>query len=97
MLELVLAIGVEALRLIPLVLALYLPGLVGLVLLKERGEGYKAKAAAVLVLGFGLILFINIVFTGDSASQVVSILALTLVQAAIALLLAYLTVYKLAD
>lgn len=97
MLELVLAVGVEALRLIPLILALYLPALVALVLLKERGEGYKAKAAAVLVLGAGLVLFVNIVFTGNSVSQDVGIIALGMVQFAVALLLAYLTVYKLAD
>jgi hypothetical protein len=90
-------LGVEALRLIPLVLALYFPALIGLVLLKERGEGYKAKAAAVFALGFGLILFTNVVFTSVSASQVTAILTLALIQIAVALLLAYLTVYKLAD
>jgi hypothetical protein len=95
--EQLLAVGVEVLRLIPLILALYLPAVMGLVLLKERGEGYKAKAAAVFVLGFGLILLIHVIFTSVSALQVTGTLVLALVQIAVALLLAFFTVYRLAD
>jgi hypothetical protein len=95
--EQLIALGVEVLRLVPLVLALYLPALAGLALWKERGEGYKTKAALVLVLGLGVVIAIHLIFTSVSALQVTETLALSLVQAAVALLLAHLTVYKLAD
>lgn len=97
MVEQLLGLGVEILRLIPLILALYFPALMGLVLLKERGESHRAKAAAVFVLGFGVILSIHVVFTSVSALQVTGVLALALVQIAVALALAFVTVYRLAD
>lgn len=87
----------EVLRLVPLVLAFYLPALLGMALLKERGESYKTKAVVVFLLGFGGILALQVVFTSVSALQVLGIVALALIQILVALLLAALTVYKLAD
>jgi hypothetical protein len=92
-----LGLGVEVLRLVPLILAFYVPALVGMVLLKERGESYKVKAALIFVLGFGGIVAVQLLLRSGSALQVAQTVALSLVQIAAALLLAALTVYKLAD
>ncbi len=40
---------VEILRLVPLILAFYIPALLGMAILKERGEGYRSKVAFVFV------------------------------------------------
>ncbi len=90
-------LAVEILRLVPLILAFYVPALLGMAILKERGEGYRYKAALVFVLGFGGILFLRLVFPSVSASQVAGALGVSAVQIALALVLAALTVYKLAD
>lgn len=92
-----LKIAVEVLRLVPLILALYIPALLGVVIWKERGEGYKAKAILTLALGFGAIIGLHLLFTSASALQVAATMSLSLVQVAVALLLAALTVYRLAD
>lgn len=88
---------VEILRLVPLILAFYIPALVGVAIFKEHGEGFRSKAALILALGFGGILFLRLVFRSVSASQVVGALSVSVVQIALALVLATLTVYKLAD
>ncbi len=91
-------LAVEILRLVPLILAFYVPALLGMAILKERGEGYRLKAALVFALGFGGILFLRLVFRSVSAgSQVAGALGVSAVQIALALVLAALTVYKLAD
>jgi hypothetical protein len=90
-------LAVEILRLVPLILAFYIPALLGMAILKERGEGYRSKAAFVFALGFGGILFLRLVFRSVSASQVAGALGVSAVQIALALVLAALTVYKLAD
>ena len=90
-------LAVEILRLVPLILAFYIPALLGIAILKERGEGYRFKAAVVFALGFGGILFLRLVFRSASASQVAGALGVSAVQIALALVLAALTVYKLAD
>ena len=90
-------LAVEILRLVPLILAFYIPALLGMAILKERGEGYRFKAAVVLAMGFGGILFLRLVFRSASASQVAGALGVSAVQIALALVLAALTVYKLAD
>ncbi|MDQ4001823.1 MAG: hypothetical protein M3283_12660 [Actinomycetota bacterium] len=89
--------GVEVLRLVPLILAFYVPALLGVVLLKERGEGYKVKAAVVFLVGFGGIVALQLLLRNASALQVAGTVGLLLVQIATALFIAVLTVYKLAD
>ena len=95
--EIFLRIGVEVLRLVPLILALYIPALLGVAIWKERGEGYRAKALLTFALGFGAIVAVQLIFRSVSAAQVAMTIGLSLVQIAAALALAALTVYKLAD
>ncbi len=89
--------GVEVLRLVPLILVFYVPALMGVALLKERGEGYKVKAALVFIVGFGGIIAVQLLLRSASAFEVAQTIALSLVQLAAALFFAALTVYKLAD
>ena len=89
--------GVEVLRIVPLILVLYVPALMGVALLKERGEGYRMKAALVFLVGFGGIVALQILLRSVSALQVAQTIGLSLVQIAAALLFAALTVYTLAD
>ena len=84
-------------RLVPLILAFYVPALIGMVLLKERGESYKVKAALVFLVGFGGIVALQLLLRSGSALQVTGMITLSLLQIATALVLAALTVYKLAD
>jgi hypothetical protein len=95
--ENLLDIGVEFLRLVPLMLAFYIPALIGMAIWSEGGEGYRIKALLWFAIGFGLIIALHVVFTGASAPQVAALLVLSLVQVGAALGLAALTVYKLAD
>ncbi len=89
--------GVEALRLVPLILAFYIPALLGVAILKEHGESYKVKAALVFLVGFGGIAASQLLLRSVSALQVAQTIGLSLVQIAAALVFAALTVYKLAD
>jgi hypothetical protein len=89
--------GVEVLRLVPLILAFYVPALMGLAVLKEHGESYKVKSALILVVGFGGIIALQLLLRSVSALQVVQTVGLSLVQISFALFFAALTVYKLAD
>lgn len=91
------SIAIELLKLVPLILVFYVPALLGVATWKERGEGYKAKAGLWFAVGFGSVVFVHLVFRSVSALQVLSTLGLSLVQIAVALALAALTVYKLAD
>jgi hypothetical protein len=95
--ETLLKLGIEVLRLVPLILAFYVPALLGVAIWKERGEGYRAKALITLALGFGAIIAVQVLFRSVSAMQVAATVGLSLVQIAAALALAALTVYKLAD
>jgi hypothetical protein len=95
--EILLKIGVEVLRLVPLILLFYLPALLGVVIWRERGEGYRAKSFLVFALGFGAIISVQLLLRSASAAQVAASMGLSLVQVAAALALAALTVYKLAD
>ncbi len=90
-------IAVEVLRLIPLILAFFIPALLGMALLKERGEGYKTKAILVFLIGFGSIIGIQLLIRNVSTLQVLTTIGVSLAQAAVALLIAAFTVYKLAD
>ncbi len=95
--EVLLQIGVEVLRLIPLILAFYVPALLGVAIWSERGPGYGPKAVLMLVLGFGAVIAVQLMFRSVSAAQVAETVGLSLVQISAALALAALTVYKLAD
>ena len=95
--ETLLKLGIEVLRLVPLILAFYVPALLGVVIWKERGEGYRAKALLTFALGFGAIIAVQVLFRSVSAMQVAATVGLSLVQISAALALAALTVYKLAD
>ena len=90
-------VGIELLRLVPLIIAFYVPALIGMAILKERGESYRVKAALVFLIGFGGIVALQLLARSASALQVAGTLGLSLVQIALALLFAALTVYKLAD
>ena len=92
--ETVLDIGVGILRLVPLILAFYIPALFGMAIWSERGEGYRFKAMLWFAIGFGAIVALHVLFRSASAVQVVGV---SVVQIAAALCLAALTVYKLAD
>ena len=89
--------GVALLRLVPLILAFYIPALIGMVIWSERGEGYRIKALLWFGIGFGAIVAMHVVFTGASGIEAAAILGLSLVQILTALALAALTIYKLAD
>ena len=95
--EALLDIGVALLRLVPLILAFYIPALIGMAIWSERGEGYRIKALLWFAIGFGLIVAMHVIFTGASGLETLAILSLSLAQILAALGLAALTVYKLAD
>jgi hypothetical protein len=95
--ETFLGFTVEALRLIPLILAFYIPALIVMALIRERGEGYRVKAALVFLAGFGGIVALQLLLRSVSTLQAVETIGLSLVQVAVALLCAAFTVYKLAD
>ena len=95
--EVVLDVGVVLLRLVPMTLAFFVPALIGTVIWRERDAGYRVQALLWFVVGFGLLTFVYVVFTSSSAPQVAATLGLAVVQILAALVLARLTVYKLAD
>lgn len=95
--ETLIRFAVEVLRLIPLILAFYVPALLGLAVIKERGESYRVKAALIFLVGFGGIVALRLLLRSVSVLQVIETLGLSLAQIAAALLFAALTVYKLAD
>ncbi len=89
--------AVEVLRLVPLILAFFIPALLGMALLKERGEGYRTKASLVFLLGFGSIIGVQLLIRSVSTAQMLATIGISLTQALVALLIAAFTVYKLAD
>ena len=93
----ILDVAVGILRLIPLTLVLYVPALLGMATWSERGEGYRIKALLWFGVGFGAIVAVHILMRSVSAVQVAEVVGLSLLQVAIALALARLTVYRLAD
>jgi hypothetical protein len=92
-----LGIGVGILHLIPLILVLYIPALLGMATWSERGDGYRIKAILWFAIGFGAIVAVHIMMRSVSAVQVAEVIGLSLVEVATALVLARLTVYQLAD
>ncbi len=95
--EIFLQIGIEILRLVPLILAFYVPALLGVAIWKERGPGYRLKAILMFVFGFGAIVAVQVLFRNVSALQVLATLGVSLVEIFFAVVLARLTVYRLAD
>lgn len=95
--ETFLRFGIDVLRLVPLVLLFYVPALMGVAILRERGEDYKRKAVLMLAAGFGIILGVHLLLRSVSVEQVLMTIAVSAAQIAVALMLAALTVYKLAD
>ncbi len=93
----VLDVVVVLLRLVPMTLAFFVPALIGTVIWRERDAGYRVQALLWLAVGFGLLTVVYIVFTSTTAPQVATTLGLSVVQILAALVLARLTVYKLAD
>ena len=93
----VLDVVVVILRLVPMILAFYIPALIGTVIWRERDAGYRVQALLWFAVGFGLLTVVYIVFTSTTAPQVATTLGLSVVQILAALVLARLTVYKLAD
>jgi hypothetical protein len=87
----------ELLRLVPLILAFYVPALIGVVFLKERGESYLIKSALVFLVGFGGIVALRLLLRSASTLQDIQTIGISLLEIAVALLFAVLTVYKLAD
>ena len=92
--ETMLDIGVGILRLIPLILAFYIPALFGMA---TWSEGDRTRAILWFAIGFGALVAVQILFSSVSAVQMIGVVALSMVQIAAALSLAAITVYKLAD
>jgi hypothetical protein len=95
--ESVLGIGVGILHLIPLILAFYIPALLGMATWSERGAGYRIKALLWFAIGFGAIVAVHLLLRSVSAVQVAEVIGLSVIEIALALYLAALTVSKLAD
>ena len=93
----VLDVVVVVLRLVPMILAFYIPALIGTVIWRERDAGYRVQALLWFAVGFGLLTVVYIIFTSTTAPQVATTLGLSVVQILAALALARLTVFKLAD
>ena len=92
--ETILDTGIGILRLIPMILAFYIPALFGMA---TWSEGDRTRAILWFAIGFGAIVAVQILFSSVSAVQVAGVVGLSLVQIAVALCLAALTVHKLAD
>ena len=90
-------IGIGILRLVPLILLLYIPALLGMATWSEKGDGYRVKAMLWFAIGFGAVVAVQVMMRSVSAVQIAEVVGLSLVQIAIALFLARLTVYRLAD
>jgi hypothetical protein len=95
--ETLIGFGIEILRLVPLVLVFYVPALIGVVLLKERGESYRTKIVLVFLVGFGGVVALQLLLRSASALQTIETVLVSLVEIVAALFFAALTVYKLAD
>lgn len=92
-----LRLGIDILRLVPLTLVFFVPALLGIAIVRERGEDYRVKAGLMFGLGFGLILAVHLILRSVSVVQILETVGVSILQMAVALGLAFLTVYKLAD
>lgn len=95
--DILVSIVVAILNHLPIVTAFFIPALIGLVFLREKGSAYRLKAALTFLLGFGAIVWIKLVFKSFSAVQTAEIIGLSAIQVSVALALAYVAVYRLAD
>jgi len=95
--EIITNTGLGLLRMMPLILLFYVPALPGMAILRERGGGYRVKAGMWFALGFGAIVAVQLLMTSATVFQAAQTLGLSLVYIAAALVLAALTVYRLAD
>jgi hypothetical protein len=95
--DILLDIGVGILRLIPLILLLYIPALLGMATWRERGADYRIRTLLWFAIGFGVVVAVHVLMRSVSAVQIAEVIGLSLVQIVIALALARLTVYRLAD
>lgn len=93
----VLDVVVIILRLVPMILAFFVPAMIGTVIWRERDAGYRVQALLWFAVGFGLLTVVYIVFTSTTAPQVATTLGLSVVQILAALVLARLVVFRLAD
>lgn len=96
-LESFLRLGIDILRLVPLVLIFYVPALLGAAILREKGEDHRMKAGLMFAVGFAVVLGVHLLIRSVSVEQVVQTITVSVLQMAVALLLALVTVYKLAD
>lgn len=96
-LEDILRVGIDILRLVPLILIFYIPALLAAAIFREKGENYRMKAALMFAGSFITIIGALLVVRSVSVEQVLQTVALSGLQMAVALLLAVVTVYKLAD
>lgn len=95
--EILTNIGIGFLALVPMVLLFYIPALPGMVILRERSEGFRIKAGLWFVIGFGLVVATQLLMTSPSLLQAVQTLGMSAFFIAVALALAAFTVYRLAD
>ncbi len=95
--ETLLNVLVAILRLVPLILVFYIPSLIGMAIWSEKGEAYKAKAGIWFAVGLVGVVTVELILRSASVVQVASTIGVSLFQFAVALILAALTVYKLAD
>ena len=85
------------LRLAPMIVAFYIPALIGTAIWKEGGPGYRVQSGLWFAVGFGFVGFLYVVFTAATVPDALATLGLAVIQIAAALVLARLTVYRLAD
>ncbi|MBA3423499.1 MAG: hypothetical protein H0U04_02955 [Rubrobacter sp.] len=90
-------IGIWLLGVMPAILLFYVPALMGMALLRERGEGFRIKAALWFALGFGGIVAVHLLMTSPPALQATQSVGLSALYSAAALACAAFTVYRLAD
>ncbi len=60
---------VVLLRLVPMILAFFIPALIGTVIWRERDAGYRVQAFLWFTVGFALMTLLYIVLTSSSAPQ----------------------------
>lgn len=87
----------QVLRLVPVVLIFFVPALFGLATWKEKGRGYRVKTALWFGIGFGVVVSVQVLFRSADALQVLGVIGISIAEIAVALALAFFTVYRLAD
>ena len=93
----VLDVLVFVLRLVPMTLLFFVPAMIGTVIWREKDAGYKLQVLLWFGVGFSLLTLVHILFSSNSAQQFAAILGISAAQIRAALVLAWLTVYRLSD